>query len=44
MIHLNDSVYVCKEVFDENSEPTKTGNILYTCIVICIYACMYKYI
>lgn len=26
---LDDSaVYICEEVFDENSEPTKTGNII----------------
>lgn len=24
---LNNLVYVCKEIFDENSEPTKYGNV-----------------
>lgn len=27
MSNLNSSVYFCKEVFDENCEPTKFGNI-----------------
>lgn len=24
---LNTGVYLCKEVFDENSEPTQIGNV-----------------
>lgn len=27
MKNLNDLVYICEEIFDENSEPTKLGNV-----------------
>jgi len=27
MSSLNTVVYLCKEVFDENSEPTQIGNV-----------------
>lgn len=37
MTNLNGLVYFCKEVFDENSEPTKFGNvnILLLTFVLC---------
>lgn len=28
MSSLNTVVYLCKEVFDENSQPTQIGNVL----------------
>lgn len=30
MTNLNNLVYLCNEVFDENSEPTKLGNVYNT--------------
>jgi len=41
MSSLNTIVYLCKEVFDENSQPTQIGNVLMY-MVYTIYYIIYK--
>lgn len=34
MTNSNTQVYLCKEIFDENSEPTKIGNVPITNYIV----------